>query len=110
MLCRRRHELTRTFVYIPPFRVERNQAELKQTDQIRKTLEEVKKSALAKDKGSRHGSQGNGSAWQNWQVSSPGAAGGGGGEDLMDVDDKTSKVTKRYAVSLVPCYPLFGLT
>lgn len=77
------------------------QAEARQSDHIRRTLEEVKKTAASKEKNQRESAFAS-NAWQPnqgvWQPRSPGGGGGGGSaaiDDLMEVDDRVGKQSKR---------------
>lgn len=84
-------------------RADRIQAEARQSDHIRRTLEEVKKTAASKEKNQRDASYA-GNVWQqqqqqqgSWQVRSPGgnSSGPAAVDDLMEVDDKVGKQLKR---------------
>lgn len=83
-------------------RADRIQAEARQSDHIRRTLEEVKKTAASKEKNQRDASY-SGNVWQqqqqqgSWQVRSPGGNNGGAAavDDLMEVDDRIGKQLKR---------------
>lgn len=70
------------------------QSEARQSEAIKKTIEEVKRSAANKAGNQREAAHNSGGWQQGFQMRSPGGA-GGPFEDVMDVDEKSAKQPKR---------------
>ena len=76
-------------------RANRLQSESRQSESVKKKLEEVRKTAVNKEKNNKDASYGT-NAWQSgWQVRSPGSGTMPGGDEIMETDDRSNKQPKR---------------